>query len=411
MPYFKISEGNQHQPFVDYESGKYHNASGPMKVNFYGNGDDGMNKYRKILLDAAAQSGIPIIKDINANQVLGYLKKMQGTHFNGRRESSAKAFLVPAKNRPNLHVIKHAFVEKILINPKNEAYGVEFEYNEQHKMRAIAGKEIILSAGAFMSPVLLQLSGIGPKEVLKEFNIPVKSDLPVGKNLIDHHGLYVWFKFNPTEDPSMQQLDNIYNLAIHNTGPLTSRCTSTVNGFVNTVDGKGLPDFQVYSYYHKRNSSTYDAYTKGISQALTRENQNHDLLSVVLSEMHPKSKGYVKLRSSSPHDKPIINPRFYTEKYDVEATVRALKQQISFVETPSYRKHGGQFIHIPIKECDQFEFRSDDYFRCYIKYLGCGNNHPVGTSKMGSDSDPEAVVDSRLRVRNIKKLRQIDAGV
>ncbi|XP_055308884.1 glucose dehydrogenase [FAD, quinone]-like [Sitodiplosis mosellana] len=409
LPYFRKSEGNQYAKFVKYKNGRYHNASGPMKIHFLGNDYDGAGSLRQIFLNAATQAGHPIIDDINSDHPLGYLN-MQSTSFKGSRQSTSKAFLVAAKDRPNLHVIKNAFVEKILINENNEAYGVEFVYNETHRLQAIARKEVILSAGVYMSPVLLMLSGIGPKKHLEKFKIPVKSDLPVGRNLIDHIATYIWFKFKPTEQSPTEKLDGIYNLAIHNTGPLASRSVSTVNGFVNTLNGTRFPDFQILIFYYKRNTSTFGQYKRSISQALRKENKNHDIVAIVVSELHPKSRGFVKLASASPRDEPIINGNYFSDEYDFESTIRAIKQQVSFTETPSYRDNGAEFMHIPIEECDRFEFRSDNYFRCYIKYFGGGNNHPTGTSRMGN-SDCEAVVDSRLRVRNIKKLRQIDAGV
>lgn len=412
LKYFKKAEGNQHDPFVQYENGKYHSADGPLKIDFFGR--DRMGQYRKMFIDAAAQAGYPTIRDINANTYVGYLE-MQGTYFNGRRQSSAKAYLAPAKNRTNLHVIKHAFVEKILINSNNEAYGVEFVYNETNRLTATARKEVVLCAGTYMSPVLLMLSGVGPKDVLENLNISVKADLPVGKNLADHTATNLWFKFNPSEEETAaQQLDDIYEFAAHNKGPLTSIGVTAAYGFLSTLNHT-FPDHQIYIFHYKKNSPKLKGYVgsykKEFGDALVKENENHDVAYIAVSLAHPKSRGYVTLASASASDKPIIVPQYFTDQDDVETTVRAIKQQISFTKSPAYKKNGGEFIHIPVEECDRFEFQSDDYFRCYIKYFGNGNSHPVSTSKMGPDTDAEAVVDSRLRVRNIKNLRQADAGV
>lgn len=143
---------------------------------------------------------------------------------------------------------------------------------------------------------------------------------------------------------------------------------------------------------------------------IKKVNEKYDIVAIVVSQLHPKSRGNVKLTSTSPRDYPIINGNYYDNDYDIESTIRAIKQQISHTKTPSYRENGGEFLHIPIDECDCYTFQSDEYFRCYIKYFGGGNNHPTGTSRMGI-SDRDSVVDPRLRVRNIKNLRQIDAGV
>lgn len=409
LPYFKKSEGNQCAPFVEYQNGKYHNASGPLKVDFLGNDEDEAEPLRQIFLKAASQAGHPIIEDINADKTLGYLK-MQSTAYKGYRQSTAKAFLVPAKNRPNLHIIQNAFVEKILIDSNNVAYGVEFVYNDTFKFQAIARKEVILSAGVYMSAVLLMLSGVGPREDLEKLEIPIKSNLPVGKSLVDHIETYVWFKFNPTEISPTEKLDNIYKWAIHKTGPLASRGVSTVNGFVNTLNNSRYPDFQILQFYHKRNSFRFDELKKEIRDTLKKVNEKYDIVSIVVSQLHPQSKGDVKLASTCPRDHPIINGHYYNNDYDLESTIRAIKQQIAHTKTPSFRENGAEFLHIPIDECDCFTFQSDEYFRCYIKYFGGGNNHPTGTSRMGI-SDQDSVVDPQLRVRNIKKLRQIDAGV
>lgn len=415
LPYFKKSENNLYRPFVEYENGKYHSANGPMKLDFFG-ANDGQDAYRQIFLDAAVERGNEIIDDINADKSLGFLN-MQATIANGRRQSAAKSFLVPAECRKNLHVIKHAFVKKILIDKNNNAYGVKFEYKGKHKMKAYARKEIIVSAGTFLSPQLLMLSGIGPKKHLQKFNIRVKSDIPVGKNLIDHHSLYIWFRFNPTESSPTDQLDDIFEYAIHGDGPLTSRGVTNINGFINLSNQSSIPEQQFQVFYYKRNDSGLKGYMNknyyrdNIKYALLMENQNHDLAAVVVSVLHPKSRGYVKLSSKSYCKKPIVNPMYYSNPEDVESSLQAMKDQLAYENTESYQRNGGQFIHIPIEECDRYEFRSDDYLRCYIHYFGSSNSHHIGTSKMGPASDPESVVDPTLRVRNIGNLRQMDSGV
>lgn len=412
LPYFKKSEGNQYEPFVSYKNGEYHNATGPMKIDFFG--QDGQDAYRKIFLDAAVEGGNPIIDDINADKPLGYLN-MQATYSNGRRQSAAKSHLIPAKNRKNLHVIKHALVKKILIDENNNAYGVKFSYKGEYKFKVFARKEIIISAGSFMSPQLLMLSGIGPKNHLQKFHIPVKADLPVGKNLVDHQSLFIWFRFNPTETSSTSQLDSLYQYLIHGTGPLTSRGVTNINGFINTANRTDIPNIQAQVFYYKRNASGLKSYVDkvnykdNIKQKLLFESLTHDIAAVVVSNIQPKSRGFVKLASRSAYDKPIINPGYYSNEDDVEVSLQAMKQQLSFENTKSYRENGGQFIHIPIEECDRFEFKSDNYLRCYIHYFGTTNSHQFGTSKMGSD--PTSVVDPSLRVKNIGNLRQIDAGV
>lgn len=133
-------------------------------------------------------------------------------------------------------------------------------------------------------------------------------------------------------------------------------------------------------------------------------------MTLVVANLQPKSSGFVKL--SRIDGRPSIKTNFLSNPADLEMMVKGMKIQIDFENTKSYREHGGQFIHIPIDECDRdFAFRSDDYYRCYIKYFSLSGCHNVGTSKMGPSSDPMAVVDQRSKVRSVANLRQIDAGM
>ncbi|XP_055307442.1 glucose dehydrogenase [FAD, quinone]-like [Sitodiplosis mosellana] len=376
LPYFKKSEGNQYKPFVLYQNGKYHNGSGPMKIDFFG--ADGLDAKRKIFLDAAAERGHPIIEDINADKYLGYLN-MQATYANGRRQSAATSFLNAAKDRKNLHVIKHAFVVKILIDDNNNAYGVKFTYKNKRKFKTTTRKEVIVSGGSFLSPHLLMNSGTGPKDHLQKLKIPVKADIPVGQNLADHQSVYIWFQFNPTETSPTAQLDSLYQYVVHGTGPLTSRGVTNVNGFINTANTTGPANIQVQVFYYTKNSDSLTSfasrYKDSIKQTLLKEALTHDLAAVIISNIHPKSRGVVELNHNSVHGKPIVDPLYFSNADDVEALLQAMKQQLSFENTTS------------------------------------SNSHHYGSSRMGPTSDPTSVVDPRLKVKNIGKLRQIDAGV
>lgn len=416
LKYFKKFEGNQFQPFVDYANGTYHNANGPLKIDF----SESLNPYMKLFYDAGIERGIPFIDDINADKTIGYFY-LQGFYSKNRRQSTAKAYLIPARHRTNLHIIKHAFVEKILINDQNQAYGVKFTYNGKHKMEVFAKREVITSAGSIMSPVVLMLSGVGPKNHLKKYKIKTKADLAVGKNLYDHITAYLWFRFDRSEGTSpLAKFDDTYDFAIHNSGGWNSVGATELSAFIN-LDGKPSPaagDVQLSFIYYPVNSidglKEYFkelGYRNDIQQELLKQNKHSDLGLVLIALMHPKSHGYIKLNGTSVCDRPRIYNNYFTHPDDMETMLRAIKQQLSFVTTKSYKTHGAKFINIPFKGCEQFTFESDDYFRCYIRYFTSTNFHPVGTCKMGPDSDPNAVVDARLRVRNVQKLRVIDASM
>lgn len=408
LQYFKKSEANQYGPFVAYRNGLYHNANGPMKIDFFGDATD----TDKIFFQAASENGIPFIDDINADKHLGYVN-LQGTIAQGRRQSTAKAFLIPAKNRKNLHIIKHALVDKIIMDKNNRAYGVRFKIDGKHKMKAFARKEVILSAGVVMSSVLLMLSGIGPKEHLEELNIPVRADLAVGKNLLDHISTTTFLSFDPIEMPASSEYDSTYNLAVHNTGSLVS--TRMLSAYINTKNDSAYADIQFYPIYFPRNSigSFLDSikYKEEIKQQLVEINRNYDVGAIRTSLLTPKSTGRIYLKSKSIHDKPIIDANYLTNEEDVAILNRAVRQQISFVNTRAYTNNGARFIKLKLDDCDRFKYLSDDYLNCYIQYFTNTDYHPVGTSKMGPKNDSSAVVSPRLLVYNTTRLRQIDAAM
>lgn len=402
LPYFKKSEGNQNAQLVQAQHGRYHSATGPMKVHTYS--ADGTEPLHQILTEAAVERGNKVIDDINQDQELGYVV-LQGTSHYGQCQSTAKAFLIPAMKRKNLHLIKHAFVEKILIK-NNVAYGVEFTYKGEHKMKAFARKEVIVSAGVISSPQLLMLSGIGPRSILQKHNIPVRTELPVGENLLDHPYALLWLTLNPTATLPLLPF----------TGPLNSVGVTKLAAFINTVNGTGSPDFELRYFHFTQNSPDLPAfmnklsYTADIKQKMLYENTFHDLLGVASCMLHAKSHGYIKLSSASACDKPIIRPRYFSHPDDMEDMLRAVKLQLSYLDTISYKAVGAEMMNFPL-QCDRYEFRSDNYYRCYIQYFSSTTFNPVGTSKMGPNTDRTAVVDPRLRVRNIRNLRQIDAGM
>ncbi|XP_055309378.1 glucose dehydrogenase [FAD, quinone]-like [Sitodiplosis mosellana] len=412
LKYMKRSEANQNPDFVKYRNGKFHGDKGPLAVDFYGE----LHPMSKILIEAAQEHGIKFVDDINADDTLGYVNA-QATVSNGRRQSTAKAYLVPAKNRSNLHIVKHAHVQKILINEENVATGVEFLYKDEQLLRATNKKEVILSAGAVSSPPILMLSGVGPKEHLEKHNIKVKQDAPVGKNLLDHISTAIHFQFHrssPTKVSPTDALDAIYNLAIHNKGPLTSLGASQLIAMLNTQNGTGEPDIEFHVQMLEQNSwklkphLQLKKYDETIEKAILEANSKADIVIIKTTLLQPQSTGFIELKSSSPKDKPRIVPKYFSNEEDMITMLRAVKQQISFENTDTYRKHEGEFLKLPLKECDKFEFKSDDYLRCYIKHFSSTLYHPVGTSRM---SDSDGVVDSRLNVRGVKRLRQIDAGI
>lgn len=416
LEYYKKSESNTNQSFVKYQNGKWHSDKGEMNVGHYPQPE----MVRSIFIDAAKEFGYNFNHDHNSDLKLGYANA-QGTLKNGERHSTAKAFLVPAKTRPNFHVIKYAHVTKILLDSSKKVTGFEFIYKNEHKFVAKAKKEYILSAGAISTPQLLMLSGIGPKKHLEQFGIPVKHDMKgVGKNLQDHLIVPLVFQFHKStakpEDPNAL-LDDLYNFLIHRKGPLTGIGTINLLGMVNTANHSGYPDIELQHFNQPRQSQMLKTllyamdYKEYAIQPMLKANDEGETNMVYIELLRPKSTGEILLQSANPYDAPRILPNYLDRKEDKDTLVRGLQYQANFIKTKTFKEHEGVLVRIPLEDCDQLEYQSYDYWVCYMSHMATTVYHPVGTAKIGPKSESMAVVDGELRVKGIKGLRIIDASV
>lgn len=412
--FFKKSESNTFKPFLEGVNGEYHSDKGPLKVSFC----NVTPPYEKLFIEANAEFGLPYTLDVNGNVHIGTMT-YQGTIYNGYRESTAAAFLAPVKDRSNLHVIKRAFVEKILVDANNCARGVQYTYKGRSRRVAYARKEVILSAGTYMSPVILMHSGIGPTEQLQKFRISPKVELSVGENLLDHIGSMIFYAFDatfPSTTPT-NPLDAVYNLAIHNIGDLA--IFPQQGAFLNSHNtSKTLPDTQISFVYFTANSSAIIkamfasfGVRQEFIQQLIRVNRVKDVAVNYVVLLHPKSRGFVRLNGTSVYDKPIINPNYLVDPDDLDGMVTSMQRQIALQNTKTFRKVGGKVLRIALPECDKFAYLSRRYLKCYAKYFTSTAYHPAGSCKMGPAWDAAAVVDPRLRVYNVHGLRVIDASV
>ncbi|RWS01101.1 glucose dehydrogenase (acceptor)-like protein 3, partial [Dinothrombium tinctorium] len=264
----------------------------------------------------------------------------QGTIRNGARCSTAKAFLSPARNRTNLHVLTFAYVTKILFNDNKKAIGVKFErFSLTHV--TYAKREIIVSCGSVNSPQLLMLSGIGPEEHLNSLHIPVIADLPVGNNLQDHiyPGVHFVIKMNVSiVQRRVVNAPNIMHYFRTGKSPLSILGGVEGLGFIKTKYANysdDFPDFQIHLI--SGDLSSDDGQTFRRVQGITRDvwqkvyvpylpNDTFSLYPVLL---HPKSRGFIRLRSSDPYDPPKIDPRYLTHPDDILSMVDAMKIAIA----------------------------------------------------------------------------------
>lgn len=387
------------------------------------------NIYQSKLVEAFVQSGqylgLPHI-DYNANSQSFGVAKIQATVLNGKRHSVAKAFLNLHRNRRNLSILTSAFVTKILIDPSTrKTYGVEYTRFGK-KYRVQASKEVILSAGAFNSPQLLMLAGIGPAEHLQELGIPLLEDLPVGQNLHDHL-TFPGLSFLINKELSLSAyklltLKSISDYFVNGTGPYTSLGGVEGIGYIKTrisKDPEDIPDMELL-YVGGSLSTDYGLVTRigmnikdEVYNSLFTPTHNIPNWTIFPMLLHPKSIGYLKLRSRNPFDYPLFYGNYFTdpEDQDLNTFVAAIRIIQQIAKTPPFQAFGSRLNPNRQAGCQMFKFDSDDYWRCCVKALAVTLHHQVGTAKMGPPHDPTSVVNHELKVYGVQGLRVADCSV
>lgn len=414
LNYFKKSEDQKISHFL--EDDRYHSEGGEMKLNYLLSSED----IKEIFQEAGKEKGLDYVEDMNSldGKQLGY-SFLQANVHEGIRQTTFKEFINPVKKRSNLQIIKHAHVKKIEINDKGTVTGVQFTYNNTNELTVKTKKEVILSAGTVGTPQLLMLSGIGPGKQLKKLEIPLVKDLPVGRNLQDHVGVPIFFKLNKTtvQTPlKTDVIDEIFTYAMHRGGVLGATGAGDMVALIDTSNS-GYPDIQLLHHVFRRNAIdiqfylTIMGYEEIIGRVILDANRDADIAIVNVVLLNPKSEGKIKLRNSDPNEKPKIYPNYLNHTDDIETMVRGIKFQADYVNTEEFKKHDGVILQLPLKDCRDFEFQSDDYWRCYATYMSTSMYNPTSTAKMGTKSDKSSVVNSRLAVKGIKGLRVIDASV
>lgn len=412
LEYFKKSEGNQAQDMIKYD--KFHSATGPLKVDYYHSGEG----TRFIFLGAAGEAGHFLLHDFNGDDRVGYAY-VQGTVANGERQSTAKAYLVPAASRKNLHVIKHAHVVDLEMEA-GKVTGVNFSYNATKTFVAKAKKEVVLSAGAIGTPQILMLSGIGPKAHLEQVKIPVVQDLPVGQNLEDHVYVPMFFTFKKlinTVDAEILS-DQLFMYLMNRMGPFASVGSLDLVGFVDSKNVKGTkPDIEYHHLSYERKSPVFLFFLRAIGyddmviKTLMEVNEKSHVSVAWVVLINPKSKGEIVLRSNEAAEKPKIIPNYFEEQEDMDTMIRGIKFYADFEKSETFKDNEGELIKLNLPDCNMFEYKSNDYWQCYARMMSSTLYHPVGTARMGPAADKNSVVDSHLKVKGVSGLRVADASV
>ncbi|XP_045771675.1 glucose dehydrogenase [FAD, quinone]-like isoform X2 [Maniola jurtina] len=413
--YFKKAENFEDMELnKDPEIYKTYGQEGPLVVNSFN------STYREItqkVIDSWDYIGIKQVPDINAAKYRGYglCGTSRVTARNGQRESTYRAYLNKAKNRLNLKIVTNAFVTKILVNDDAKVNGVEVDINGKQN-RYLVKFDVILSAGAINTPQLLMLSGIGPKEHLLSKNISCIVDLPgVGKNLQDHTSLYIpIYGDQPALEDTAKQRFEVAKYLYDKTGYLASGPITDVHAFFSRSGNMTYPEFQSHFVLLWKNSSNirqlFYTFEDDVVDSFTRHNSNQALYLCFFNILHPCSRGKIYLNTSNSHDHPIIEDNYFDDYRDVQASVDGIKILTKLVSTPYFKSINASIPRIYFPPCNQYEFLSDLYWKCYSMQLTGTIYHPVGTAKMGPDPK-DSVVDNYLKVHGVNGLRVIDASV
>jgi choline dehydrogenase len=389
LPYFKKSE--HHERFGE----PYHSNKGLLNVGFA----QYPSPLNNVFLEACAETGIPYNEDYNGQVQLG-ASMLQYTIKNNRRHSTATAFLRPAMTRSNLTVRTNVMVKQIIIE-KEKATGVEFFTGSNSTEKIYCNKEVVLSAGAVKSPQLLLLSGIGAEQTLKKVDIDVKVPLPgTGENLQDH----IWTTASnlcniPTANNAIKPVNMLKGLLqylLFKKGPL---CNSPIeaNAFLKTDTTLTRPDIQFhFAPFQLGNDYKADPYN-----IKTIPHVNGFTVLVIL--LHPESRGTITLNSGNAFDAPVIQPNFFESGNDKAVLLKGLKKAMELADTTAFRRYSPDGLNHPSRNA------TDEILMDHICKSLETLYHPVGTCKMGSD--PMAVVNDRLQVHGLKKLRVIDASI
>ncbi len=386
LPYFRKAEDNENG------ANEFHGAGGPLRVS----NQPYKWEIAEALLAACQQAGIPYNPDFNGatQEGCGYY---QTTTKDKRRWSAAAAYLTEAKKRPNLTIVTRAHATRVLFEGKR-AVGVEYQ-TPRGLRTARAGRETIVSGGAYGSPQLLQLSGVGPAAHLQEMAVDVVHDLPgVGSNLQDHFNTYCTYRISRNlslNSLSYSFVDRMVAGAKYvflKSGPMSGN-GMYVGALIRSDKRLERPDIQL----NMSAWSTVDRTRDGII--------SHPFPGISISPVHlrPDGRGSVRLRSNDPLAPPEIKFNFLKSDYDIQALIAGMRAARSIVRQQAMQK-------LTVEEtAPGVHVRTEEDMIADIRQRGVSNLHPVGSCGMGQG--PGAVVDPRLRVHGIAGLRVVDASV
>ena len=399
-----------------------HGRTGPWNITY-----PPQAEITTIFPDACDSVGIPKVADINTSKgMIGATAVQTFIDTKGQRSSAAVAYLTDdVVRRPNLKIASGQVVTKIIFDTSGaqpRAIGVQMASSKLSPVKylAKAKKEVLLTAGAIGSPQLLKLSGIGSKDELAQHQIPLIKELSgVGENLMDHMAFHgVVFKTHKhvsnhyLQDP-IAGLPAILQWLRDGTGPVSGQGSDSF-AFLRTTDREDAPE-ALRANDRSSSSTSPDLELIAMSLCFAKHGRfaapladGYGQLSAV--GLRPESKGTVKLVSADPFAAPLLDPNALSTDYDLDILVYGARLCAKIAKSPVYANYfKGWYIgpHHPI----DWDTASDDEIKAHIRKSCETLYHPMGTAKMGSSEDKEAVVDSQLKVHGVQGLRVVDASI
>lgn len=425
-PYFLRYEGLQDLDLLPKTSKSYHNTSGNMRIGYF---DDSENPWHSRLIKSFKSLGFPDNPDFNAESQIG-VSQVVGYVYEGERMSTARGYLSREDVKRTLTVAKNTLCTKVIIDKKNVARGVIVVQDSQ-RLKVYARREVILSAGAIGTPQILMLSGVGPADHLQSMGLRVKVNLPgVGANMTDHVlPLILALVDKGSGMGLMTRTEQLAQLLIERSGPLASNGITDVNAFANShcyaldqrrllnesSDGSDceIPNLQIIHTFIDRNLLPMAkplfqqaiGFDNNVIDQISRANENHAIIAISPILLYPHSIGNVRLANSNPLARPAIFPNYLDDERDVDNILLSIGIIEHLIETKSFRKRNVTLLHLNLPGCPKIDEDKRGYWRCYTRHMTFAVFHAAGTCALGR------VLDERLRVRGMRRLRVADLSV
>jgi len=389
LPYFRKTES-----YEDGGEDQFRGRHGPVPIEKL--------KVQEPLSDrfirAAIETGMSLNEDYNGREQEG-VSYVQSWIHKGKRWGSAHAYLHPARRRFGIDVRTESLARRVVIEDRR-ATGVEYLRRGSSRVETVNARlSVIVSAGTYVSPKLLQLSGIGPAKILQGQRIPVVLDLSgVGENLSDHYSVRLVARIKSGLGSLNERASGI---------PLL---IEAMKYFLGRPSALAYTSMSVFTFNKLDPKSPDTEYSLMFVPCATKDGMVRQMADYPGAtggawRQRPDSRGYVRIQSADINDPPIICPNYLDTEMDRKVTVTAMKHLHAVFTSKAMAPIVEEFT-LPSTECG-----SDEEWLDYCREFGVSSYHPAGTCKMGAASDPSAVVDPRLRVRGISNLRVVDASV